>query len=961
MIEKQQMKKKFFLAPLLLFSMASGQVAPGGVSQNLEFWYKADQGFSGSQWNDASVNGIPLVQSQSHPTPVLSNTSAPQRNFNPSVGFSQASNYSILFRSQNVLPTPYVSGQTQGSFYAVARPKVIDGNWQTVWDMKNNGSNLTLDRKWTFWNNGYFNNAGNNNDPSLQPNVNTIQIATVHFTYKKPSSFEVNGYWANGNGSANGLGNGFYTVGNQNPNGNVEPWRGDISENFGYSKKLNGTDLEKVNTYLAIKYGITLKNNNGLYDYRRSDGEAIWNGTAVNSAYHNNVAGIGRDNASALHQKQANSVNDGQQVVISAGDFTTNDNAANGAAIPDLQFLTWGDNGQSRSYTTKITAPSGIIANTRMNAVWKVQRTSGFHQNVTVALPNSVPANTIYMVRSVDEVFDSADTWIPMSVTTVGGISYVRTPGTIDFSAGGEYFTFATAGASPGGVSENLEFWYKADQGFSGTQWNDASVNEIPLVQSQSHPTPVLSNTSAPQRNFNPSVGFSQASNYSILFRSQNVLPTPYVSGQTQGSFYAVARPKVIDGNWQTVWDMKNNGSNLTLDRKWTFWNNGYFNNAGNNNDPSLQPNVNTIQIATVHFTYKKPSSFEVNGYWANGNGSANGLGNGFYTVGNQNPNGNVEPWRGDISENFGYSKKLNGTDLEKVNTYLAVKYGITLKNNNGLYNYRRSDGEAIWNGTTVNSAYHNNVAGIGRDIASALHQKQANSVNDGQQVVISAGDFTTNDNAANGANIPDLQFLTWGDNGQSRSYTTKITAPSGIIASKRMSAIWKVQRTSGFHQNVIVALPNGVPANTIYMVRSVDEVFDSADMWIPMSVTTVGGISYVRTPGTIDFSAGGEYFTFAIADQSDYCTKDPATGTPAGFTKIGITGQSGIQNGWPGNVPNGFIALESKNKGMVITRTTSASIAVPVEGMLIYDTTDKCFKLYNGSAWKCITRSCND
>ena len=955
------MKKLFFLAPMLLNIVAWGQVAPGGVSQNLEFWYKADQGFSGSRWDDSSLKGIPLVQSQSHPTPVLSNTAAPQRNFNPSVGFSQVSNYSILFRNQNVLPTPYVAGQTQGSFYAVARPKVIDGNWQTVWDMKDNGSNLTLDRKWTFWNNGYFNNAGNTNDPALQPNVNTIQIATIHFAFQQRSSFEVNGYWTNGNASANGLGNGFYTVGNQNPNGNVEPWRGDISENFGYSKKLIGTDLEKVNTYLAIKYGITLKDTNGLYDYRRSDGMAIWNGATVNSAYHNNVAGIGRDIASALNQKQANSVNSGQQVVISAGDFITNDNIANSTNIDNLQFLTWGDNGQSRSYETRITAPSGIIASKRMNAIWKVQRTSEFNQNVTVALPNAVPANTIYMVRSVDEVFDSSDTWIPMSVTTVGGISYVRTPNNIDFSVKGEYFTFAMAEASPGGVSENLEFWYKADQGFSGSRWDDSSLKGVPLVQSQSHPTPVLSNTAAPQRNFNPSVGFSQVSNYSILFRNQNVLPTPYVAGQTQGSFYAVARPKVIDGNWQTVWDMKDNGSNLTLDRKWTFWNNGYFNNAGNTNDPALQPNVNTIQIATIHFAFQQRSSFEVNGYWTNGNASANGLGNGFYTVGNQNPNGNVEPWRGDISENFGYSKKLIGTDLEKVNTYLAIKYGITLKDTNGLYDYRRSDGMAIWNGATVNSAYHNNVAGIGRDIASALNQKQANSVNSGQQVVISAGDFITNDNIANSTNIDNLQFLTWGDNGQSRSYETRITAPSGIIASKRMNAIWKVQRTSEFNQNVTVALPNAVPANTIYMVRSVDEVFDSSDTWIPMSVTTVGGISYVRTPNNIDFSVKGEYFTFAMGDNNSHCTKDPATGTPTGFTKIGITGQSSIQNGWPGNIPNGFIALESKNKGMVITRTTSANIAVPVEGMLIYDTADKCFKLYNGTVWKCITRSCND
>ncbi|WP_241283143.1 hypothetical protein, partial [Chryseobacterium timonianum] len=76
---------------------------------------------------------------------------------------------------------------------------------------------------------------------------------------------------------------------------------------------------------------------------------------------------------------------------------------------------------------------------------------------------------------------------------------YVRTPNNIDFSVKGEYFTFAMAEASPGGVSENLEFWYKADQGFSGSRWDDSSLKGVPLVQSQSHPTPVLSNTAAPQ------------------------------------------------------------------------------------------------------------------------------------------------------------------------------------------------------------------------------------------------------------------------------------------------------------------------------------------------------------------------------------------------------------------------------------------------------------------------------
>jgi|GEM_PF-1992071 len=88
--------------------------------------------------------------------------------------------------------------------------------------------------------------------------------------------------------------------------------------------------------------------------------------------------------------------------------------------------------------------------------------------------------------------------------------------------------------------------------------------------------------------------------------------------------------------------------------------------------------------------------------------------------------------------------------------------------------------------------------------------------------------------------------------------------------------------------------------------------------------------------------------------------------------TKIGITVQQKL-NGWPENIPNGFIALESKTKGFVITRvghvgngTNGAAnsmeddIETAREGMLVYDIQDKCIKLYNGEKWKCIEKSCN-
>lgn len=101
-------------------------------------------------------------------------------------------------------------------------------------------------------------------------------------------------------------------------------------------------------------------------------------------------------------------------------------------------------------------------------------------------------------------------------------------------------------------------------------------------------------------------------------------------------------------------------------------------------------------------------------------------------------------------------------------------------------------------------------------------------------------------------------------------------------------------------------------------------------------------------------------------------CTK-PGDFTEDGIpTKVGITVQQ-RQDGWPQSIPNGFITLESKEKGFVITRVAHVggtdgtpdldddAIADPKEGMLVYDIQDECVKLFNGTVWNCIERSCND
>lgn len=128
--------------------------------------------------------------------------------------------------------------------------------------------------------------------------------------------------------------------------------------------------------------------------------------------------------------------------------------------------------------------------------------------------------------------------------------------------------------------------------------------------------------------------------------------------------------------------------------------------------------------------------------------------------------------------------------------------------------------------------------------------------------------------------------------------------------------------------------------------------------------------------PGTYEFD-----YNICDAANPDFCSTAKVTvvvkaGTPpteqkcykpGNFTAQGEPSKFGISTigqpntGWPKNIPNGHIVMESKEKGFVITQVANVSaITNSVEGMLVYDLTDQCVKLYNGSAWKCLTKSCD-
>lgn len=124
-------------------------------------------------------------------------------------------------------------------------------------------------------------------------------------------------------------------------------------------------------------------------------------------------------------------------------------------------------------------------------------------------------------------------------------------------------------------------------------------------------------------------------------------------------------------------------------------------------------------------------------------------------------------------------------------------------------------------------------------------------------------------------------------------------------------------------------------------------------------SFTLVSGASFANGDRMVAIAIDATGNTSEFGPVS-VCNNTAAPGTPDSYTQTGVSTLQGFASAWPNNVPNGFIAIESKNKGFVITRVASqASIATPVEGMLIYDIAANCVKLYNGTSWKCLEKFC--
>jgi hypothetical protein len=247
---------------------------------------------------------------------------------------------------------------------------------------------------------------------------------------------------------------------------------GDIAEQVIYGQSLSGTDMQKVNSYLALKYGITMNQGASGLDYLASNGTVIWTG---NSTYRFNIAGIGLDSCSALNQKQSHSEDTfqrGEIVAIGKGTIAT-DNASNGVLFDaNRDFLVWGADSargfKNTEFPASITSQA-CVSVSRLQKEWKTQVTGTSSQTTQVKffLSGLIPSSTSILdlkllVDTVDAVFDNGGTRI------IDAAAYNETTQEVTFDnvvfKNNNYFTLLidVYAIAPGGVTSGIQAWLQS-------------------------------------------------------------------------------------------------------------------------------------------------------------------------------------------------------------------------------------------------------------------------------------------------------------------------------------------------------------------------------------------------------------------------------------------------------------------------------------------------------------------
>jgi len=731
-------------------------------------------------------------------------------------------------------------------------------------------------------------------------------------------------------------------------------FEGYLPEFIQYNSALSSTDAQKVESYLAIKWGITQG-----HDYFATDGTTTYS----IATFGNNVAGIGRDNNTALNQKQSKSVNNGNQVVMALGTAALTNQANAGTITTDKQFLVWGNNNAA---LTNLVITGWATTTNRFTRRWKLQNTNSFSQSVTVYFPASafsVIAGNPTLIYNTSSTLTGPGTEVPNSgTTTINGVSYYKFT-TIFPTTAVQYFSFGGAQTvNPGGVT-GAAMWVRADAGVNYSSGSTISqwTNQMNAANNYVTSTGAVSHvTSGTLMNFNPQASFNGASTL--------VSQTPIVTAVNQ----SVSKFSIVNGNNGTIEGAGNGAGG----------NNWHWYKYGTDPTASILYGLNSSVNACFGpaGSYASIPVAATVRYNSAGTGSFAGM-NGLFDVAGTNVQtqnvltsslGSIYSsayyFNGNINEYIQFNSLLNVLETRQVESYEAIKYGITLsRNNNGIapsgeavtgqaiaYNegdYIAADGNTrTW---ISDATYHNNVAGIGRDDNTALDQRISRSVSSSILTISTDTDFTSkNAGGTHPAISGDKKFLIAGDNGLAATATSPTTING--VSFDRINKIWKIQDTNGMGctnlQFDIATFPALAVGEKWYAVIADDTAFT-----INVELKELTAASGKLTTGVNLATNSTQYLAIL---------QSPA---PAASDLNNVkTGISVIPD-WVPTAKNTYLEINAKNVGMVLPRFDAATIppANLIEGMMIFNTATNTIQVFNGSVWRNLkasptTKFCN-
>ncbi|OEK02572.1 hypothetical protein BFP97_14030 [Roseivirga sp. 4D4] len=608
---------------------------------------------------------------------------------------------------------------------------------------------------------------------------------------------------------------------------------GDMQEIIVYNEAISDLEAQQVRSYLAIKYGVTLTDDNDADatpnetiagavvegDYVASDGTTITFDYSDDTGFVTNIAGIGRDDDTCLEQKQSGSMNTDAILTVGLGEIASTNAANPNNFDDDLDFLTWGSDGASTAFANITTAGTPGTVNERMLRIWRAQDTG----NVGATdISFDLTGLTGYSTNAGDYqliIASGGDNTSLEAGTTVTGGTFngsVLTFTGVDLTDG-QYFTLGVSAdlCGPGGVTSNMVLWLRGDQGTSTTTdtnpidtWTDQSTAGNDGTETLTA-RPEFRDNSTDNINFQPTVSFDGTDDRLSV---GDLAEIKSATGTGRYSMFGVG----LRDDGSTNYVIGSTGGTTNQDLHFGYRNSTAATIAqwGNDLDVTVNafdsPNVPFLIGATYDGTGKVIEEFRDDIFNRNTNTNTVDL-SGTQTnyIGDLASVGNYD---GFISEVLVYNGAVSDIEKLRIYSYFAIKYGITLPQDNdndatlnetisGLVaegDLVASDGTTIiWDESNSNSTYHNGMAGIGRDDDACLNQKQSTSASEGTILTIGLGSIAA-DNAANSGLHDNLDFLIWGHDNVA---TDQATAAANLTdlpstVAERMRRVWRVEDT---------------------------------------------------------------------------------------------------------------------------------------------------------------------